>query len=104
VFRRPLTPEEKADYQGYFESERALSSFSGAVQLTTEVLLQSPQFLYRVELGDPSAAQPDRIKLTSYEVATRLSYLLWGSSPDAPTWWRARRRCRRTTCSSGCCA
>jgi hypothetical protein len=83
VFRRPLTAEEKSDYQAYFESERALSSFAGAVQLTTEVFLQSPQFLYRVELGDPATAEPERIKLTPFEVANRLSYLLWGRGPDA---------------------
>jgi hypothetical protein len=83
VFRRPLTSDEKTDFQTYFESERALSDFKGAVQLTVEVMLQSPQFLYRVELGDPATAAADRIKLTPYEVATRLSYLLWGSAPDA---------------------
>lgn len=83
VLRRPLTAVEKADYEAYFESERALSNFAGAVQLTTEVLLQSPQFLYRIELGDPATVEMDRIKLTQYEIATRLSYLLSGSPPDA---------------------
>jgi hypothetical protein len=83
VLRRPLTAAEKTDYETYFESERALSNFAGAVQLTTEVLLQSPQFLYRVELGDPATVEMDRIKLTPYEVATRLSYLLSGTAPDA---------------------
>jgi hypothetical protein len=83
VFRRPLTADEKTDYEAYFESERALSDFRGAVQLTVEVLLQSPQFLYRLELGDPATAASDRIELTPYEVATRLSFLLSGSTPDA---------------------
>ena len=47
-------------------------------------MLQSPSFLYRTELGD--AAQPagaDAIKLTPYEVASELSYFLWGTMPDA---------------------
>jgi hypothetical protein len=83
AFRRPLTTEEVTDYKAFFEGERANSNFQGAVQLTTEVLLQAPQFLYRVELGDPATAAADRIKLTSYEIATRLSYLLLGSTPDA---------------------
>jgi hypothetical protein len=46
-----------------------------------EMALQSPQFLYRVEYGVPSAdttlAQP-----APYELATRLSYMLWSSMPD----------------------
>jgi hypothetical protein len=82
AFRRPLTTEEKADYGAFFEGERASSDFKGAVQLTTEVMLQSPQFLYRIELGDAATAAPDRIGLTQHEVASRLSYLLWGSMPD----------------------
>jgi hypothetical protein len=83
AFRRPLTTEEVADYTAFFEGERANSNFAGAVQLTTEAFLQSPQFLYRMELGDAATAASDRIKLTSYEIATRLAYLVWGSAPDA---------------------
>jgi hypothetical protein len=83
AFRRPLTTEEVADYTAFFEGERANSNFAGAVQLTTEAFLQSPQFLYRMELGDPATKEADRIKLTSYEIATRLAYLAWGSAPDA---------------------
>ena len=83
AFRRPLTTEEVADYTAFFEGERANSSFAGAVQLTTEAFLQAPQFLYRLELGDPATAATDRVKLTSYEIASRLSYLVWGSAPDA---------------------
>jgi hypothetical protein len=83
AFRRPLTTEEVADFTAFFEGERANSNFAGAVQLTTEAFLQSPQFLYRMELGDPATAAADRIKLTSYEIATRLAYLVWGSAPDA---------------------
>jgi hypothetical protein len=82
VFRRPLTTEEKADYLAFFEQERAASDFKGAVQLTTEVFLQSPQMLYRLELGEPSAREPDRIALGAHEVATRLSYLVTGGPPD----------------------
>ena len=46
-----------------------------------EMALQSPQFLYRVEYGlpvvDQTVTQP-----TPYELATRLSYILWSSMPD----------------------
>jgi Protein of unknown function (DUF1592)/Protein of unknown function (DUF1588)/Protein of unknown function (DUF1595)/Protein of unknown function (DUF1585)/Protein of unknown function (DUF1587) len=82
AFRRPLTTDEKADYTAFFETQRAKSDFKGAVQLTTEVLLQAPEFLYRLEMGDPMTATADRIQLTQYEIASRLSYLLVGSQPD----------------------
>jgi hypothetical protein len=44
-------------------------------------VLLSPHFLYRVELGDPTASSPT--PLSDYELATRLSYFLWASMPDA---------------------
>jgi hypothetical protein len=48
-------------------------------------MLQSPQFIYRVEVGqpDPMAAKPGRVRFDNFEVATRISYLLVDSTPDA---------------------
>jgi hypothetical protein len=84
VFRRPLTADEKKAWTDYLNAERAAGDgFMGAVQLTIENMLQSPQFLYRIELGQPDAAVPQRAKLTPYEVASRMSYLIWGGPPDA---------------------
>ncbi len=82
IFRRPLTAEEIDRYQTFLDAERAASSFDTAVQLTVEAMLQAPQFLYRLELGRPSGGTDTTFELTPYEVATRLSYLLWGSAPD----------------------
>jgi hypothetical protein len=48
-------------------------------------MLQSPHFLYRVEFGAQDLADPldgDVVPLTSYEIASRLSYLLWNTMPD----------------------
>ena len=41
------------------------------------------RFLYRVELGTPSQERPELLVLDDYEVATRLSFLLWGRAPDS---------------------
>jgi len=43
-------------------------------------LLQSPKFLYRTEIGHHTGN--GRYQLTAYEVATELSYFLWGTMPD----------------------
>jgi hypothetical protein len=83
AFRRPLTADESATYHAFIAAELAAGSgLLGAIQLTIEALLQAPQFLYRLELGAPDPATPGLARLTSYEVATRMSYLLWGSTPD----------------------
>ncbi|WP_438016266.1 DUF1592 domain-containing protein [Sorangium sp. So ce315] len=85
VYRRPLTAEQEEAYvaafargNGLFESGTA---FEQGVRHVIEVMLQSPHFLYRVELSDELDGERI-IPLDGYEVATRLSYLLWNSLPD----------------------
>jgi hypothetical protein len=82
AFRRPLTDDENKTYTDYFNQQKTAISFAAAAQLTIEAFLQSPAFLYRIEVGDASKAANGRLPLTSYEMASRLSYLLWGTMPD----------------------
>jgi uncharacterized protein DUF1592/uncharacterized protein DUF1588/uncharacterized protein DUF1595/uncharacterized protein DUF1587/uncharacterized protein DUF1585 len=85
VYRRPLGADEIAAYQalylrgdGLFE---AGSAFEQGIRHVIEAMLQSPSFLYRVELSE--ALDGDQlIPLDGYEVASRLSYLLWNGTPD----------------------
>ncbi len=79
AFRRPLTPEQERRFTNFFEEQRMSIDFDAAVQLTVAAMLQSPQFLYRLELSDGSG---DSIPLDGYEMASRLSYFLWESMPD----------------------
>lgn len=85
AFRRPLETTDSADFDAVFSKGRELTgTFAGGVRAVVEVVLQSPEFLYRVELGQPAdAALPGVVRLTPHETAVRLSYLLWGSVPDA---------------------
>lgn len=53
-----------------------------AVALVIEAVLQSPSFVFRVELGEPDPQAPERIALRGVEVATRLSLLLVGATPS----------------------
>jgi hypothetical protein len=81
AFRRPLTDDELGRWNGFFESQRAAIDFDAAVQLTVAAMLQTPQFLYRLESeSTPNNAQ--QLELTQYELASRLSYFLWETMPD----------------------
>ncbi len=84
AFRRPLTDVEKANYLVTFQKGRMTGDYKNGIRLTTARFLGSPYFLYRPEWGDDSQS-PGKgvIALTPWETATRLSYLLWGSMPDA---------------------
>jgi hypothetical protein len=82
AFRRPLTPAELAAYHTFYTTQKAAYGFTTAIELFVGAILQTPSFLYRVELGMPDPAAPDALRLDGYEVASRLSYLLWGTMPD----------------------
>ncbi len=72
AFRRPLTAGELARYQKLFASEK---TFYGGAQLALEAMLQSPAFLMRVEHGRDASLQ-------GYEVASKIAYAIWNSTPD----------------------
>ncbi len=82
--RRPLTAAEVDEYFAVYTAGRtlypSLPPFRAGIRLVLEAMLQSPYFVYRVET---TATPVDGvIPLNSYEVASRLSYFLWNSSPD----------------------
>ncbi|MFT3835407.1 MAG: DUF1592 domain-containing protein [Myxococcaceae bacterium] len=84
AFRRPVDTDERDAYGGFYTQLRSdgTTDFPTAMTLVIEAVLQSPDFLYRVELGAPITGQPDRVQLTPYEIANRLSYLVWNTMPD----------------------
>ncbi|MBM3740210.1 MAG: DUF1592 domain-containing protein [Acidobacteria bacterium] len=71
AFRRPLTDAEARRYTTALLSAGA---FVEGARVVVEAMLQSPKFLFRIETG--GANRP-------YETASRLSYLLWNTMPDA---------------------
>ena len=81
AFRRPLVDEEVTRYLGLFTTGSTGATYNDGVSLVIEAVLQSPNFLYRLEFGDPTATG-NVVPLTSYELATRLSYFLWSTMPD----------------------
>jgi hypothetical protein len=83
AFRRPATADDLASYQATFTQGVMLGGdFASGVRAVVERSLQSAQFLYRIEAGTPVDAARGLARPTGYEMATRLSYLLWSSMPD----------------------
>jgi len=84
AFRRPLTDAEIQRFEAFIE-ERDEITKTGAAEEVAEVILQtflvSPSFIQRSELSTESDATGHFV-LSSHEVASRLSYMLWGSTPD----------------------
>jgi len=88
AFRRPPTATELSRLRAVYEGAFAILGFSGGIQTALEAILQSPQFLYREELGpgEPEVTPGKSVQLTDYEVATQLSFMLTGTSPDDTLW------------------
>ena len=81
LFRRPLSTDE---LERFVTAARDLSvgDANRGVRLAIYGMLQSPSFLYRVDMGEPDPADPTRHRYTAHELAARLSYLLWNTTPD----------------------
>lgn len=85
AFRRPLSASEAGRLRDVIERAAAMADFATGIETGVELVLQSPQFLYREELGAPGASGATT-RLTDYEVASQLSFLLTGSMPDDALW------------------
>ncbi len=82
AFRRPLTDEERTNYTTVaLAAATDLGDFDAGVANAIATMLQSPNFLYQVEIGEPTDT-PGIRRLTQHELATRLSFFLVDSTPD----------------------
>jgi len=96
AFRRPATEPEVEKLVDLFHLARANEpSFDAAMMIPLRALLMAPDFLYRVErsavpdkTSSAESAQPR--PLDDYELASRLSFFLWASMPDAELFEAAR--------------
>ena len=80
AFRRPLAEGEEEPYLELFDSViRRGDPYEAGVRVALKAILVSADFLYRLE---SVPERPGMHPLTNHELATRLSYFLWGSMPD----------------------
>jgi Protein of unknown function (DUF1592)/Protein of unknown function (DUF1588)/Protein of unknown function (DUF1595)/Protein of unknown function (DUF1587)/Protein of unknown function (DUF1585) len=82
LYRRPLADAEVQDFVTLAASSGTASDPLAGPRTILEAMLQSPHFLYRVEIGVTDPARTDLVGLGGFELATRLSYLLLGTTPN----------------------
>ena len=92
AFRRPVAPKEVDRFLGFVTLARKQGdSFEEGIATALQAVLVSPNFLYRMERDQPAlpGRTPGRttgqtaVAVSQYELASRLSYFLWSSMPDA---------------------
>lgn len=87
AWRRPLDQAEVTTLVGAaMTAANEYGSFDGGVASLLSAILQAPDFLYQIEIGEPDPTAPagiTRRKLTQSELASRMSFFLLGRAPDA---------------------
>jgi mono/diheme cytochrome c family protein len=82
AYRRPAQEDELATLMTFYDKGRASADFEAGIQQALARILVAPAFLYRVET-EPAAARPGTpYRLSSVDLASRLSFFLWSSIPD----------------------
>jgi hypothetical protein len=82
AYRAPITDAADIDRHVQLFNVGAATSYQFGIELLLRGMLQSPRFLYRVEVGTGEKVSDKAVKLSPHEIAARLSYRIWGTMPD----------------------
>ena len=83
AFRRPVSGRELEGLMGFYAEGRRERDFEWGVVSAIEAILASPQFLFRIEPIPETVAAGESYRVGDFDLASRLSFFLWGAGPDA---------------------
>jgi hypothetical protein len=82
AYRRPLRDGEVDRLMPFYEKSAARDGFEGGVRAALEAILASPYFIFRLE-REPGTVRPGMTyRVADADLASRLSFFLWGTPPD----------------------
>ena len=81
-FRRPLTAVDTDVLLDFYRAGQREGGFEAGIQRALEMMLVDPEFLFRIERDPVGVAPATAYQLSDLELASRLSFFLWGSIPD----------------------
>jgi hypothetical protein len=83
AYRRPSTNEDVESLMTFYADGRKGRDFEAGIKNALQALLASPKFVFRFE-AEPSTVKPGQVyRLADLDLASRLSFFLWQSAPDA---------------------
>jgi hypothetical protein len=83
AFRRPVSDRDLQSLMRFYDQGRTEGDFVHGVGAAIEATLASPQFVFRVEAAEPRRTAGRAVRVADFDLASRLSFFLWGTSPDA---------------------
>jgi hypothetical protein len=82
AYRRPVSGGDVEGLMKFYRDERAAHGFEAGVRTALQAILASPQFLFRLE-GEPTGVKAGQsYRINDVDLASRLSFFLWGTGPD----------------------
>jgi cytochrome c551/c552 len=82
AFRRPATDADAEFLLDYYNEGRKEGSFESGIRMAVQAIVANPKFVFRFEHTPANARPGANFRLDDLDLASRLSYFLWSSSPD----------------------
>ncbi len=82
AFRGPVPQADLDTLKGFYEEGRKAGDFEHAIRYTLQAILASPRFVFRLEEVPAATRAGASYRLNDQDVASRLSFFLWGTVPD----------------------
>ena len=92
AYRRPVTAAEVARLMPFYETAAATGGFEMGVRGALEAILASPHFIFRLERAPTDARSGGTYRVADVDLASRLSFFIWGLPPDKDLIDAAARR------------
>jgi mono/diheme cytochrome c family protein len=83
AYRGPVSPQELEGLMRFYEQGRKGADFEAGIRLALQAILASPRFVFRLEQGPGTLRAGQNYRLGDRELASRLSFFIWGAAPDA---------------------
>ncbi|MDH4066273.1 MAG: DUF1592 domain-containing protein, partial [Acidobacteriota bacterium] len=92
AFRGTGTPEDLQEAMRFYNEGRERGSFEDGVRLVVQSVLANPRFVFRAERAPGAVGPSGTYRIADIELASRLSFFLWGTAPDQPLLQAAREK------------
>jgi hypothetical protein len=86
AFRGSSTPDDVQDAMAFYEKGRQTGDFEAGIRMALQSVLMSPRFLFRMEQAPAvvkTVKASSTYRINDQDLASRLSFFLWGTAPDA---------------------
>jgi len=83
AYRGSVQADDLKDLMSFYERGRKQGDFESGIRMAVQAILASPRFLFRIEQAPSTLKAGQTYRISEHDLASRLSFFIWGSMPDA---------------------